>query len=120
MIAMLRQKLSLIYKSQDRFVQHFNNCKNPSQSTQFMSSSLTDNNVIRFVNISKRKSGIFANFKVRGIRAGVVFSASIAVDIAAAEVGTEDALEKIIEECARIGVAEFKKAEFRFEGLAAI
>ncbi len=83
-------------------------------------SSLTDNNVIRFVNISKRKSGIFANFKVRGIRAGVVFSAAIAVDIAAAEVGTEDPLEKIIEECARIGIAEFKRAEFRFEGLAAI
>jgi hypothetical protein len=31
-----------------------------------------------------------------------------------------DILEKIIEECARIGVAEFQKAEFQFEGLAVL
>lgn len=85
-----------------------------------MSQSLSDNNVIRFVNISKRKGGIFANFRVKGIRAGVVFGASISVDIAAADLGPEDRLEKIIEECARIGIAQFKRAEFQFEGLASI
>lgn len=85
-----------------------------------MPQSLTDNNVIRFVNITKRKNGIFANFKVKGIRAGVVFGASISVDIAVADVGPEDPLEKIIEECATIGITQFKRAEFQFEGLAAI
>ena len=35
----------------------------------------------------------------------------------AAEVHAGDVLEKIIEECARIGVKEFKRAEFQFEGL---
>lgn len=63
---------------------------------------------------------MYANFKVTGIRAGVTFSASISVDIAAAEVHPGDTLEKIIEECSRIGVEEFKKAEFQFEGLAVI
>lgn len=81
---------------------------------------LTDNNIIRFKNISRKKDSIFANFKVKGLRAGVNFSANIQVDISAAEVHPGDVLEKIIEECARIGVKEFKNAEFQFEGLQSI
>ncbi len=81
---------------------------------------LAENNLVRFKNISKKKESIYANFRVSGIRAGVNFSASIAVDIAAAEVHAGDVLEKIVEECARIGVAEFKKAEFQFEGISAL
>ena len=83
-------------------------------------SDLADNNLIRFKNISKKKGAIYANFSVKGIRAGVNFSASITVDISAAEVHPGDILEKIIEECARIGVKEFKRAEFQFEGLTNI
>ena len=78
---------------------------------------LSENNLIRFKNISRKKDSIFANFKVKGLRAGVNFSANIQVDISAAEVHPSDVLEKIIEECARIGVKEFKNAEFQFEGL---
>lgn len=81
---------------------------------------LTDNNIIRFKNISRKKDAIFANFKVTGLRTGVNFSANIQVDISAAEVHPGDVLEKIIEECARIGVKEFKNAEFQFEGLQSI
>ncbi len=81
---------------------------------------LAENNLVRFKNISKKKESIYANFKVTGVRAGVNFSASIAVDIAAAEVHAGDVLEKIVEECARIGVEEFKKAEFQFEGISAL
>ncbi|MBJ7449503.1 MAG: hypothetical protein JHC93_03985 [Parachlamydiales bacterium] len=81
--------------------------------------NLAENNLVRFKNISKTKNGIFANFKVKGVRGGTFFSASISVDISAAEVEATDTLEKIIEECARIGVDQFKKAEFQFEGLVA-
>jgi len=81
---------------------------------------LAENNLIRFKNISKKKEAMYANFNVKGIRAGVNFSASISVDIAAAEVHAGDVLEKIIEECARIGVNEFKKADFQFEGIAVV
>jgi len=81
---------------------------------------LAENNLIRFKNISKKKETMHANFKVKGMRAGVNFTASISVDISAAEVHPGDVLEKIIEECARIGVKEFKKAEFEFEGLTSI
>jgi hypothetical protein len=81
---------------------------------------LVENNLVRFKNITKKKNGIFANFKIKGIRGGTTFTASIAVDIDAAEVDAADSLEKIIEECARIGVEEFKKCEFQFEGLATI
>ncbi len=81
---------------------------------------LAENNLVRFKNISKKKDAIFANFKVKGVRGGVNFSASISVDISAAEVHAGDVLEKIIEECARIGVKEFCRAEFQFEGLAAV
>ena len=81
---------------------------------------LAENNLIRFKNISKNKETMFANFKVKGVRKGVNFSASISVDISAAEVHAGDVLEKIIEECARIGVNEFKRAEFQFEGITTI
>jgi hypothetical protein len=81
---------------------------------------LAENNLIRFKNISRKKESLCANFKVKGMRAGVNFTASISVDMAAAEVHPGDVLEKIIEECAKIGVSEFKKAEFQFEGITRI
>lgn len=81
--------------------------------------NMAENNLVRFINITKKKGGIFANFRVKGIRGGTTFSASISVDIAAAEVDLADPLEKIIEECARIAVRDFKKSELQFEGLLA-
>ncbi len=81
---------------------------------------LATNNLVRFKNISKKKEGLFANFIVKGVRGGTTVSASISVDINEAELDPEDSLEKIIEECARIGVEEFKKCEFQFEGLVSV
>jgi hypothetical protein len=81
---------------------------------------LAENNLIRFKNISRKKDTMTANFKVNGLRKGVRFAASISVDLAAAELHPGDVLEKIIEECARMGVSEFKKADFQFEGLTSI
>ncbi len=82
--------------------------------------NLAENNLIRFMNITRKKEAIFANFKVKGLRNGVVFSASISVDITALELHPGDSLEKIVEECARHGVKEFKKADFQFEGVASV
>ncbi len=83
--------------------------------------NIAENNLIRFINITKKKDGIFANFKAKGIRAGVSFSASISVDISSVEIDiSEDNLEKIIEQSARSAVKEFKKAEFEFEGIASL
>ncbi|OJU80677.1 MAG: hypothetical protein BGO10_02550 [Chlamydia sp. 32-24] len=81
---------------------------------------LAENNLIKFKNISRKKEGIFANFKVKGTKGGASFSASIAVDISAAEADPGDSLEKIIDVCARMAVREFKRAEFQFEGITAI
>lgn len=81
---------------------------------------LAKNNLVCFKNISSKKTGMFANFRVKGVRGGTSFTASIAVDIDAAEVNSGDSLEKIIEACARIGVEEFQKCEFQFEGLTAL
>lgn len=82
--------------------------------------TLIDQNLIRFKNIAKKKDGIYANFKVKGERNGTTFTAAIAVAIDAAEVHPGDSLEKIIEECARVGLDQFKRSEFQFEGLTAI
>ncbi|MBA3957333.1 MAG: hypothetical protein H0X51_02905 [Parachlamydiaceae bacterium] len=82
--------------------------------------NIVENNLIRFMNITKKKTGMFVNFKVKGIRGGTAFGASIAVDIAAAPVDPTDSLEKIIEECARIAVRDFKTSEFQFEGLLSV
>ncbi len=85
-----------------------------------MSDDYAENNLVRFKNISKKKEGMFANFKIKGVRGGTAFTASIAVDIDAAEVHAGDPLEKIIEDCAKIGVREFQKCEFQFEGISMI
>lgn len=81
---------------------------------------LAENNLVRFKNVSRKKGETFANFSVKGLRSGVNFTASIAVDLSAADVHPGETLEKIIEECARIGVKEFQNAEFQFEGLQSI
>lgn len=83
--------------------------------------NIAENNLIRFINITKKKDGIFANFKVKGVRGGTSFSASISVDVSSVEVDiSEDNLEKIIQECAELAVKEFKKADFEFEGIHSI
>lgn len=82
--------------------------------------NIAENNLVRFINITKKKDGVFANYRVKGIKGGMMFSSSISVDLSAAEVDLADPLEKIIEECARLAVKEFKKTELQFEGLAAI
>ncbi len=81
---------------------------------------LVENNLIRFTNVVRKKGVIYANFKVKGLRNGVVLSASLSVDITALDLNPGDTLEKIIEECARHGLKEFRKAEFQFEGASAI
>lgn len=87
---------------------------------EFPVNDLAENNVIRFTNVTRKKNAIFANFKVKGLRNGVVFSASISVDITALDLNPGDPLEKIVEECARLGVKEFKRSDFRFEGISAV
>ncbi len=79
--------------------------------------NLAENNLIRFKNISKKKESIYANFKVKGVRKGVLFSATISVDLAAAELHSGDTMESIVEECAKIGLKEFQAADFQFEGI---
>ncbi|MBT3393746.1 MAG: hypothetical protein HN411_01375 [Waddliaceae bacterium] len=81
---------------------------------------LEHNNVIRFNGISKKKDGIFANFKVKGIRGGTYFSASITVDILAADVDLNDPLETIIEQCAKIALKEIKRSDFSIESISAV
>lgn len=81
--------------------------------------NLADNYIVRFISISKKKDGMFANYRVKGIKGGTTFSTSITVDISAAEVDPSDTLEKIIEDCARLAVREFKKSDLQFEGMVA-
>ena len=80
---------------------------------------LAENNLIRFVNVTRKKGAIYANFRVKGLRNGVILSATLSIDISALELHQGDSLEKIIENCARHGLKEFKKAEFQFEELSA-
>ena len=83
--------------------------------------NIAENNLVRFINVSKKKDGLFANFRVKGVRGGIVFAASISVDMSACNVDpAADSLEKIIEECAKVALREFKKTELHFEGLTAI
>jgi hypothetical protein len=80
---------------------------------------LAENYIVRFINIAKKKDGMFANYKVKGMKGGTTFSTSIAVDLSAAEMDPSHTLEKIIEECANMAVREFKKSDLQFEGMVA-
>lgn len=82
--------------------------------------NLEENRIIRFKNISKKKEGIFANFKVKALRNGVNLTATLSVDISALELHPGDSVEKIVEECARLALTEFKKSDFQFEGTSGI
>ena len=78
-------------------------------------------NLIRFINVTRRKDGLFANFRVKGIRGGMTFKATLCVDIAACDIDpADDSLEKLIEGCAAYVVREMKRIEFQFEGLQAL
>jgi hypothetical protein len=80
---------------------------------------IVENNVVRFISITKKKEGMFANFRVKGMKGGVTFSSSLCVDISQANVDASDSLEKIIAECARIAVRMFE-TKVQFEGLVAV
>ena len=82
-------------------------------------SNLAENYIVRFISISKKKDGMFANYRVKGIKGGTTFSTTMSVDISAAEVDPSDTLEKIIEDCARLAVRESKKSDLQFEGMVA-
>lgn len=78
---------------------------------------LENNNVIRFKNISRKKEGFFAHFQVKAVSNGVTISASLSVDILSHELHLGDVMERIIEECAKIGLKELKKADYTLEGI---
>ncbi|MDP1879484.1 MAG: hypothetical protein Q8K60_00925 [Parachlamydiaceae bacterium] len=78
--------------------------------------SIAENNLVRFISITKKKNGLFANFRVKGMKGGATISSSIAVDINQANANASDTLEKIIEECGRIAV-RMAEIKFQFEGL---
>ncbi|HSW71840.1 MAG TPA: hypothetical protein VLG44_00330 [Chlamydiales bacterium] len=78
---------------------------------------IAENNVIRFKNISRKKDGIFANYRVKALHNGVTISATLSVDITALDLDpNQDTMEKMIHECAKLGLKELKKAAFEFEG----
>lgn len=81
--------------------------------------NLAENNLVRFISVTKKKEGLYANFRVKGVRNGAQYSASIAVDFSAADVDLADSLENIIEKSAPIAVKQLQ-SDLQFEGLIAI
>jgi len=84
--------------------------------------NLEENNQLKFLNISKKKDGLFANFRLKGIHGGTSITASIAVDLseAASCDPASDPMEKLIAECGKIAIRELKKVDFQFEPLTAL
>ncbi|MFI0435822.1 MAG: hypothetical protein ACH350_08900 [Parachlamydiaceae bacterium] len=78
--------------------------------------NIAENNLVRFISITKKKDGLFANFRVKGVKGGATFSSSISVDMNQANVNASDTLEKIIEECSAIAV-RMSETKLQFEGL---
>lgn len=81
--------------------------------------NIAENNLVRFISITKKKNGLFANFRVKGVKGGLTFSSAISVDMNQANVDANDPLEKIIDKCAQIAV-RMSEAKLQFEGLAAV
>jgi hypothetical protein len=81
--------------------------------------NIAENNLVRFISITKKKDGLFANFRVKGMKGGATFSSSISVDINQANVQANDPLEKIIDECGAIA-ARMSETKLQFEGLVRV
>lgn len=81
--------------------------------------NMAENHLVRFISITKKKDGLFANFRVKGMKGGATYSSSISVDIGQANVDAGDPLEKIIAECGRIAV-KMSETKLQFEGLVAV
>ena len=77
-------------------------------------------NAITFTRISRSKKGVFACFKLKASRKGVAYTATIQVDLVAAELDLASPLEEIIEKSALLAVDELKRTEVHFEGLIQI
>lgn len=77
---------------------------------------IAENHVVRFISIAKKKTGFFANFRVKGIKGGTTISSSISVDIGQLNIDISEPLEKIIEECGRAAV-RMSEGKLQFEGL---
>ena len=78
--------------------------------------SIEENNLVRFISITKKKDGLFANFRVKSMKGGATINSSISVDMNQANVSASDTVEKIIEECGRIAV-RMAELKLQFEGL---
>lgn len=76
---------------------------------------LSENNLVCFKNITKKKDSIFVNFQMKGIRGGVTMSAAISVDISDLDLYPSDSLEKIIEKSAKRAIREFTSSKFQLE-----
>jgi hypothetical protein len=86
-----------------------------------MIKNLAENNLVRFISVTRKKDLMYANFRVKGVKGGTNFSASISVDLSALEIDlNETALEQIIEMSAKLAIKEFQKSEIQFEGMKAI
>lgn len=80
----------------------------------------SENNLVKFISITKKKEGLFANFRVKGIKGGATFSSSISVDIGEANVDASEPLDKIIEESVKVAIREFEKSKLRFDLLGSV
>ena len=81
--------------------------------------NIAENNLVRFISITKKKDGMFANFRVKGMKGGASFSSSISVDINQTNVHAGKPLEEIIEECGRIAV-KMSETKLQFEGVSRV
>lgn len=77
---------------------------------------LAENNLVRFISITKKKDGMFANFRVKGMKGGATISSSISVDINQTKVDASSPLEDIIAECGRLAV-RMSETKLQFEGI---
>lgn len=78
--------------------------------------NIAENHLVRFISITKKKEGLFANFRVKGMKDGATYNSSISVALDQAEVDASDTLEKIIEKCGKIAV-RMSETKLQFEGL---
>ena len=79
--------------------------------------NIAENYLVRFISITKKKDGIFANFQVKGVKGGATFVSKISVDITQANVDASDTLETIIAKCGELAV-RMSETKLQFEGLA--
>lgn len=76
-----------------------------------MKERIVENKRLQFINVSKKKEGIFVNFKVKFLLNGIYIHASVAIDVLETGIDPSKPLQDIVQEASHLAASALKKVQ---------